>query len=160
MNRIHANRLKPGQHLVLAKLGPRREASKASDQTEPVNLAVITEGDDLEEDEAASSEEDWTLAEKEKEESAALLGKWNSPDERLMFAKVATGFLGAPYRFGGSSVRGIDCSAFVRKIYEFFNINLPRTARKRPVLASVSHAVTWKWAISCFSTPDGGLSVM
>ena len=38
------------------------------------------------------------------------------------------GFLGAPYRLGGSSVTGIDCSAFVKKIYQFFNINLPRTA--------------------------------
>ena len=38
------------------------------------------------------------------------------------------GFLGAPYRLGGSSVKGIDCSAFVKKIYQFFNIDLPRTA--------------------------------
>jgi len=29
---------------------------------------------------------------------------------------------------GGSSVTGIDCSAFVQKIYQFFNIDLPRTA--------------------------------
>jgi peptidoglycan endopeptidase LytE len=39
--------------------------------------------------------------------------------------------LGAPYRFGGSSVRGLDCSAFVKKIYQFFDITLPRTAREQ-----------------------------
>jgi cell wall-associated NlpC family hydrolase len=41
------------------------------------------------------------------------------------------GFLGAPYRLGGSSVKGLDCSAFVKKIYAFFDINLPRTAREQ-----------------------------
>jgi peptidoglycan endopeptidase LytE len=28
-------------------------------------------------------------------------------------------------------VRGIDCSAFVKKIYSFFDISLPRTAREQ-----------------------------
>jgi peptidoglycan DL-endopeptidase LytE len=66
--------------------------------------------------------------EKQKNDSVALLGKWSSPDEPKLLVKVALGFLGAPYRLGGSSVTGIDCSGFVRKIYQFFNINLPRTA--------------------------------
>jgi len=39
-------------------------------------------------------------------------------------------WLGTPYRFGGSSRRAIDCSAFTREIFrEVANINLPRTAR-------------------------------
>ena len=42
--------------------------------------------------------------------------------------KVALGFLGAPYRRGGCSVRGMDCSGFVKKIYALFDIDLPRTA--------------------------------
>jgi len=45
--------------------------------------------------------------------------------------RVAKGFLGAPYRLGGSSVRGLDCSAFVKKIYEFFDVSLPRTAKEQ-----------------------------
>ena len=60
--------------------------------------------------------------------NSEVLGEWGSPDERKLFVKVATGFLGAPYRLGGSTVRGIDCSAFVRKIYQLFDISLPRTA--------------------------------
>ncbi len=39
-------------------------------------------------------------------------------------------FLGVPYRLGGSTLRGIDCSAFVKKIYEIFNTTLPRTVRE------------------------------
>lgn len=36
---------------------------------------------------------------------------------------------GVPYRFGGTSKKGIDCSAFVRELYEdVYNIHLLRTA--------------------------------
>ncbi len=42
--------------------------------------------------------------------------------------------MGAPYRMGGVTVQGIDCSAFVRKMYEFFNIKLPRTAREQAMV--------------------------
>jgi peptidoglycan endopeptidase LytE len=45
--------------------------------------------------------------------------------------KVATAFLGAPYRWGGVSLKGLDCSAFVKKIYELFDVTLPRTAREQ-----------------------------
>jgi cell wall-associated NlpC family hydrolase len=38
------------------------------------------------------------------------------------------GFLGAPYRLGGFSMKGLDCSGLVKKIYQTFNIDLPRTA--------------------------------
>lgn len=36
---------------------------------------------------------------------------------------------GKPYRYGGMSLSGIDCSAFVQRFYqEIFNIIIPRTA--------------------------------
>jgi hypothetical protein len=41
-------------------------------------------------------------------------------------------WLGTPYLFGGTSSRAIDCSAFVRAIYQkSANILLPRTAREQ-----------------------------
>ncbi len=41
-------------------------------------------------------------------------------------------WLGTPYLFGGNSARAIDCSAFVRSIYQkTANILLPRTAREQ-----------------------------
>ncbi|MFO7570001.1 MAG: LysM peptidoglycan-binding domain-containing protein [Smithellaceae bacterium] len=66
--------------------------------------------------------------------SNELMGKWNSMFERKLLVRVATGFLGTPYKLGGNSVRGMDCSAYVRKIYEFFDVSLPRTAREQAAL--------------------------
>lgn len=36
-----------------------------------------------------------------------------------------------PYKFGGISFIGIDCSAFVQKAFSFINIQLPRTAKEQ-----------------------------
>jgi hypothetical protein len=58
-------------------------------------------------------------------------GKWTNSEKRSILVRVAKAFLGVPYRLGGSTLRGIDCSALVRKIYEIFEISLPRTAREQ-----------------------------
>jgi LysM repeat protein len=59
------------------------------------------------------------------------LKKWKGEEERGMLVKVAKSFSGAPYRYGGDSVRGLDCSAYVKKIYEIFEVQLPRSAREQ-----------------------------
>jgi peptidoglycan endopeptidase LytE len=52
-----------------------------------------------------------------------------SVKEKLtIFAKK---LLNIPYRFGGNSLLGIDCSAFVQKVYSLIGINLPRSAREQ-----------------------------
>jgi cell wall-associated NlpC family hydrolase len=71
------------------------------------------------------------VAVKGEDADRGLLGKWNSLNERKKVVRVAKGFIGTPYRFGGSSIRGLDCSALVKKVYQFFNVNLPRTAREQ-----------------------------
>ena len=52
--------------------------------------------------------------------------------------KSAYGFLGTRYRFGGSSrSSGIDCSAFVQKVFGELEVSLPRTAREQFEVGSV-----------------------
>jgi len=39
-------------------------------------------------------------------------------------------WIGTPYRFGGSSKRGIDCSAFTKELYsQVFNMDIERNSR-------------------------------
>jgi LysM repeat protein len=63
--------------------------------------------------------------------NARPLKPWKSEEERGILVKVAKSFAGAPYRYGGDSVRGLDCSAFVKKMYEIFEVQLPRSAREQ-----------------------------
>jgi len=112
LNTIHPKSLRIGRKLVLAK-------STQLSENEPID----------EDDENGGEKGDLTQLEKDRQKQEELLGKWSNPDERQLFVKVATGFVGAPYRLGGSSLKGIDCSAFVRKIYQIFDIELPRNAR-------------------------------
>jgi LysM repeat protein len=45
--------------------------------------------------------------------------------------RVAKLMLDLPYRFGGTSLTGIDCSGYVQKVFGFLNIPLPRSAREQ-----------------------------
>jgi peptidoglycan DL-endopeptidase LytE len=121
MNNVRPKSLRIGQKLALAKTP--RFAEK--------EIIAADEDSLLDDDDDEASIGEVAALEKEKQTSEELLGNWSSSDERKLFIKVATGFLGAPYRLGGSTIRGIDCSAFVRKMYEFFDIALPRTAREQ-----------------------------
>ncbi|NJD61772.1 MAG: LysM peptidoglycan-binding domain-containing NlpC/P60 family protein, partial [Deltaproteobacteria bacterium] len=44
---------------------------------------------------------------------------------------IARKMLDIPYRFGGSSLLGIDCSGYVQKVFSLLDIVLPRTAREQ-----------------------------
>jgi len=49
--------------------------------------------------------------------------------DRLL--RVAQRMLSVPYRFGGTTLWGLDCSGFVQKAFSFLNLDLPRTAREQ-----------------------------
>jgi cell wall-associated NlpC family hydrolase len=51
-----------------------------------------------------------------------------SPDKLVTFAKK---LLNIPYKFGGNTILGIDCSSYVKKVYGLMGVNLPRTAREQ-----------------------------
>jgi peptidoglycan endopeptidase LytE len=121
MNGLRTSALKIGQILLLSEdedmlEEEEEEEAKEAGDGEEIAEASQTEGEKGEEGEPVAS---------------VPLGKWSNLEERSLLVRVAKTFLGAPYKLGGSTVRGIDCSAFVKKIYEIFDIQLPRTTREQ-----------------------------
>ena len=56
-------------------------------------------------------------------------GRPNAPDsDRDGIVRFARTFVGTPYRSGGTTYRGVDCSGFVFAVYRQFDIRLPRTS--------------------------------
>lgn len=45
--------------------------------------------------------------------------------------QAAYAYLGVPYRYGGTSTNGMDCSAFVQRVFGHMGLQLPRTAREQ-----------------------------
>lgn len=62
-------------------------------------------------------------------ENVAEAGDTSELSERVLGA--AKEFLGIPYKFGGTTTKGIDCSAYVKRVFAALNIELPRTAREQ-----------------------------
>jgi len=123
-NHLRSNALKPGQKIMLAKADQTSEKPKSAQQFD-----IDEDDDDMADDPLATVSP--VDVENALASSADLMSKWHNPEEKKLFVKVATAFLGAPYRWGGVSLRGLDCSAFVKKIYELFDVTLPRTAREQ-----------------------------
>ena len=116
MNRLRSMKLKKGQKLIV----PKEEQPDDS-------LAELGDADDAESLQKGENGED-------KHVLMSTLGKWKSADERKLFVRITKTFLGVPYRLGGSTMKGIDCSAFVKRVYEIFDIQLPRTAREQSMI--------------------------
>ena len=50
-------------------------------------------------------------------------------DMGIIAARTAERFVGIPYRWGGDTVvEGMDCSGFVRAVYNLCGVNIPRTS--------------------------------
>jgi LysM repeat protein len=113
-NGLRTSALKIGQILLLPKDGSRsdEEAEGSGDEEE---MAGTSQGE----------------GEKGEPVASTPLGKWSNLEERSLLVRVVKTFLGVPYKLGGSTLKGIDCSALVKKVYEIFNIQLPRTAREQ-----------------------------
>jgi cell wall-associated NlpC family hydrolase len=114
INSLHTSALKIGQILLLAKRESQLD-ERAEGLGDEEEISGFSQGE----------------GEKAECVTSTPLGKWSNPEERSLLVRVVKTFLGAPYKLGGSTLKGIDCSAFVRKIYEVFNIQLPRTTREQ-----------------------------
>lgn len=95
----------------------------------------------------------------QKHEEVGKKGQQGRLDRRGLVATVDR-YLGTPYRFGGDSERGMDCSAFTRRVYRGQGIELPRNSRDQAqVSAAVGYAVVATGDLVFFDTSiNGGIS--
>ncbi|KAF0145489.1 MAG: endopeptidase LytE [Nitrospirae bacterium] len=139
-------KLKPGQKLTVKKTGPKTYTVKKGDNiyriAKKFNLDVdelkdinLLDSDNLKkgqkllvepEPETEIAQTANLVEEIKKLSESEELANMSMSDRLMLFAKK---FLNIPYKFGGSSIMGIDCSAYVQKVYGFVGINLPRSAR-------------------------------
>lgn len=68
------------------------------------------------------------LSEAEREQYSRRLGMPLSGNENPLLVREVASWMGTPYRYGGSTRSGSDCSGFVWSVYrEVYNHQLPRT---------------------------------
>jgi cell wall-associated NlpC family hydrolase len=128
LNGIKSSRVKAGKVLVL------RESAPVEEQRPKVAIArklQLRHGDLFSEKDYEQSLQE--LTETEPEHQVDLRKSTELKVDGIKeLKKSAYGFLGTRYRFGGSSRSGgIDCSAFVQKVFRELEVSLPRTAREQ-----------------------------
>jgi len=124
LNSLKGNKVKPGQVLVLvaAVETPSRAA------TVPDRLQLINK-DLLNEQELTDTLAELTDLESDRPVDLAKSLEANQAISSLK--KSAYSFLGARYRFGGSSRTALDCSSFTQQVFREQSVKLPRTAREQ-----------------------------
>ena len=128
LNGIKGSRVKAGKVLVL------RESAPVEEQRPKVAKKLqlqLRHGDLFSEKDYEQSLQE--LTETEPEHQIDLRKSTELKVDGIKeLKKSAYGFLGTRYRFGGSSRSGgIDCSAFVQKVFRELEVALPRTAREQ-----------------------------
>lgn len=82
-------------------------------------------------------DEDEDLPEEKSIDISHLVSKYSSTDpdvvnDREKFIMEIIKYLNTPYRFGGNTEKGIDCSAFTKNVFNHtFSFGLPRSAREQ-----------------------------
>jgi lipoprotein Spr len=79
------------------------------------------------ESEKSSDDQDKSLI---KDYLSQIMGVALSTTSNVKLFQFVYDWIGTPYRFGGSSRKGIDCSAFTKELYsKVFNMDIQRNSR-------------------------------
>ncbi len=156
LNHLKSAKLKKGRKLLVKHIGPKTYIVKKGDTLWKIAKKFDMEPDDLmklNEMESPSLSAGQKLYLEEKvdpstadkigeaigksvniEEEIKKVSQTEEFTEKPMSDKLVTfarKLLNIPYKFGGNSIMGIDCSAYVKRVYGFLGIQLPRTAREQ-----------------------------
>lgn len=122
LNGLKGNKIKSGQVLLLA-------AAESAALPASTNRLQLINKDLLNEQELSDTLAELTDLESDRPVDLAKTLEASQGISRLK--KSAYSFLGARYRFGGSSRNSLDCSSFTQQVFREQSVNLPRTAREQ-----------------------------
>lgn len=153
LNGLRTSKLKRGQRLLIRMAGPGTYIVRRGDSLRKIARRFNIDPDDLMEinemetpvvwegqkiylqetvDDSSEEKQDVTIGSNTGEDVASVSEPGaagdSTPGRLVAFARK---MLNIPYKFGGNSILGIDCSAYVRRVYGLFGIDLPRTAREQ-----------------------------
>jgi len=160
INNLRSTKLKPGQHIFLKQTAPKSYAVRKGDNIYKIvrkfniDIDELKEINGLETDLLKPGQKILLEPEIEPDEPKndgiknyeTILSQASADEEikklsaseelsemglRERLILFANKLLNIPYRFGGNSLLGIDCSGFVKKVYGLIGINLPHSARKQ-----------------------------
>ncbi len=117
INGLVDSSLKKGQTLVVARRAPEPQAPSRQMTEEPAQMDAASV--------VLASEK---LHEVKQMSASSEIADLDLRDRLILLAKK---MLNLPYRFGGNGPFGIDCSAYVQKVYSFCGLSLPRSAREQ-----------------------------
>jgi cell wall-associated NlpC family hydrolase len=127
-------RLRAGAQILVNKpsasgLRETKTASPATEAAAPAPPATVTPDSRL----ARELKElaDTPVVKEVRELSTPPAGGSGTAGIKEKLIEIAHTMLDIPYRFGGSSLLGIDCSGYVQKVFGLLDIVLPRTAREQ-----------------------------
>lgn len=126
LNGLKGNKVRPGQ--VLALVSGSNKTDVASSTPSTSRLQLINK-DLLNEQELTD-----TLAELtdiDSDRPVNLAKNLENSQALSSLKKSAYSFLGARYRFGGTSRNALDCSSFTQQVFREQSVKLPRTAREQ-----------------------------
>lgn len=129
INRVRkARRLKPGMELIVRKPAsvPPQTSIHAAAVAIPHTAPEMPEKNEL-----AGRPAFWEAAQPGVPPADGNNPASNATGIRDKLVEIAKEMLDIPYRFGGRSLLGIDCSGFVQRVFSLLDIALPRTAREQ-----------------------------
>lgn len=122
----------PASHTV--RYGKDNEQTPKSVSTTSIDTLNIEDDDAINEyldpDDLPEEKSTYNISDimKKLEKTSDLSSEQTTAREKLIMEIIK--YLDTPYKYGGSTLNGIDCSAFTQSVYQdALNVNLNRTAR-------------------------------
>lgn len=127
LNRINDEHIVAGMTLLIKNLQQEKGLKK------PKEFYSLTDVDEEDFGEDAEGDtKDLTLLDNTPKAPSDIKPPYTLTKDKLeKMLSYSLDFLGTDYKYGGSTVSAIDCSAFVKTVFKEIDINLPRTSREQ-----------------------------